>query len=82
MTVPEVHQLMEAEEAEDRRFNSDTGNWLPPPSPEMANFLDELERRGLPWTTIRTAAHGPVGLSGNQSGAGPRSTSGGHVPLW
>ncbi len=60
MTVPEVHQLMEAEEAEDRRFDSDTGNWLPQPSQEMVKFLDELERRwpsldddpdGSPWSS-------------------------------
>lgn len=55
-TVAEVRQLMEAEQ---RRRQSRTDNPLPPPGPEMATFLDELEHRwpsleddpdGSPWS--------------------------------
>lgn len=41
-TVPEVHQLLDAEE---QRLESHVDSTLPPPGPEMARFLDELERR-------------------------------------
>lgn len=39
-TVPEVHQLMEAEE---QRLASGTDGPRPQPGPEMAAFLEELE---------------------------------------
>ena len=54
-TVAEVHQLLEAEE---QRLLSGAGDVLPPPGPEMARFLGELERQwpslvedpdGSPW---------------------------------
>jgi hypothetical protein len=47
-------------EAEEERLGSDTGDGLPPPGPEMARFLDELELRwpslednpdGSPWSS-------------------------------
>jgi hypothetical protein len=41
-TVPEVRQLMEAEE---QRLENHADSVLPPPGPEMARFLGELERR-------------------------------------
>jgi hypothetical protein len=41
-TVADVLQLLEAEE---QRLLSGAGDALPPPEPEMARFLDELERR-------------------------------------
>jgi hypothetical protein len=59
-TVPEVHQLMEAGDPEDPRFDSEMGCWFPPPGPQMATFIDELERRwpsleidpdGSPWSS-------------------------------
>ena len=55
-TVAEVHQLLEAEE---QRLVSGVGDVIPPPGPEMACFLDELERQwpsleedpdGSPWS--------------------------------
>jgi hypothetical protein len=60
-TVAEVCQLLAAEDAEGTlRFDSDTGEWLPRPGPEMARFLEELQRRwpllehdpdGSPWSS-------------------------------
>jgi hypothetical protein len=59
-TVPDVRQLLEGEEVEDLRFDHDAGRWLPPPGPQMARFVDELERRwpsldddpdGSPWSS-------------------------------
>lgn len=45
-TVAEAHQFLEADEAEGRpRFDRDTGEWLPRPGPQMARFIEELERR-------------------------------------
>jgi hypothetical protein len=55
-TVAEVHQLLEAEE---QRLVSGAGDVIPPPGPEMARFLNELERQwpsleedpdGSPWS--------------------------------
>jgi hypothetical protein len=45
-TVAEALQLLEADEAEGSpRFDSDTGERLPRPGPQMAKFIEELERR-------------------------------------
>lgn len=60
-TIPEVRQLLEAEDAEGTlRFDSETGEWLPRPGPQMARFVKMLERRwpsleddpdGSPWSS-------------------------------
>jgi len=45
-TVAEALQLLEADEAGGcLRFDSDTGERLPRPGPQMAKFIEELERR-------------------------------------
>jgi hypothetical protein len=57
--VAEVHQLLETEEVEDLRFDRDTRSWLPPPGPQMAKFVAELEKgwpslddpEGSPWSS-------------------------------
>jgi hypothetical protein len=46
-TLPEVHRLIETDEPKDRWFDSDAGTWLPPPGPEMAVFMGELEDRWI-----------------------------------
>jgi hypothetical protein len=43
-TVSDVRQLLDAE-VENLQFDHDTARWLPPPGPQMAAFIDELERR-------------------------------------
>jgi len=57
MTVEEARQLLETE---DPQFDTEAGAWLPPPGPEMAAFMDELERQwpsldddpdGSPWAS-------------------------------
>jgi hypothetical protein len=58
-TGREARQLLEAK-FEGRRFDSETRTWLPPPSPQMAPFMQELEQRwpsldddpdGSPWSS-------------------------------
>jgi hypothetical protein len=46
---------MEADEIEDLRFDSDMGCWFPPPCPQMATFIDELERQ---WPSLETDPEG------------------------
>lgn len=57
---PEARQLLETAGVENRRFDHDTAEWFPRPGPEMATFMDELERRwpslegdpdGSPWAS-------------------------------
>ena len=54
-TVLEVHQLLEADEVENLRFDYDSARWFPQPGPQMAAFVDELERR---WPSLDTDPDG------------------------
>jgi hypothetical protein len=59
-TAAEAHQLLDAGDADEHlRFDTDSGQWLPRPGPQMVTFIDELQRRwpslnddpdGSPWS--------------------------------
>ncbi len=83
-TGPEARQLLETAGVENRRFDHDTAEWFPRPGPEMATFMDELERRwpslegdpdGRPWASLAiVAASGwRRHRDGTRAGAGFRS---------